>query len=453
MWHLPIQYLLIATVMLIGRVDAAAQPYDLEIITPHNEHIQVEFERAFVRHIGRPLKIRWIKKGTGQIIQQLDAQERARPGESFGLDVFFGGGVPDHDLAASKGYLEAARIPEEILAGIPREIAGVANYDERRLWFGSALSAFGVLMNRRGLANQGLPEIQRWEDLASPQMYSWVVVADPRKSASVRVSYELILQQYGWERGWTLLMQMAANSRLITDSSSAIPNEIATGNVLAGPCIDFYAYSRVAEAGRDVLAYVNPIGGSAITPDPISMLRKPPHRQLAEQFITFVLGPEGQALWVLPPGAPGGPVEHALYRLPVRPDVCAKYADQMAVKDPYKEAEAGTFRRMNDDLQRRRNKLLAELMGAALVDLHDDLRSAWRALIDSGMNPAALAEWSKPPFDEDAGLRLAEQLEAGDLAARRLTREWTRQFKQKYARVQELARQRAVPEARDPAAR
>lgn len=432
---------LVALLSVSAALPAWAQgDYDLQIITPHNEHIQAEFERAFGRHVGRPVKIRWIKKGTGQIIQQLAAQDRARPGASFGLDVFFGGGVPDHDLAASKGYLESPRIPDEILAGIPAEIAGVANHDSRRLWFGSALSAFGVLMNRRGLARQGLPEIDEWLDLADPRMFSWVVLADPRKSSSVRVSYELILQQYGWERGWPLLMQMAANARLITDSSSAVPNEVATGNVLAGPCIDFYAAARIAQAGGDVLAYVNPVGGSAITPDPISMLRKPPQRELAERFIAFVLSAEGQALWILPPGAPGGPTEHALHRMPVRPDVCRTFAELLVTPDPYREAEAGTFRKMDDARQRARNKLLAELMGAALVDLHADLRDAWKALIDGGLKPAALAEWNRLPFSEAEGLELARQLEAGDLAARRMTRDWTRQFKEKYARVKQLAR-------------
>ncbi len=432
---------LFATAVLLATPTATrAEDYDLEIITPHNEHIQVEFERAFVEHVGRPLKIRWIKKGTGQIIQQLDAQERAIKGGSFGLDVFFGGGVPDHDLAASKDYLQSPNIPAEVLAGIPSHIAGVANYDQRRLWFGSALSSFGVLMNRRGLKAQGLPEIDRWEDLAQPRMFSWVVIADPRKSSSVRVSYELILQQYGWEQGWPMLMQIAANSRDITASSSAVPNEVATGNVLAGPCIDFYAYGRVEQAGPDVLGYVNPKGGSAITPDPISMLRKPPHRELAEKFITFVLSPEGQRLWVLPAGAPGGPVEHALYRMPVRPDVCQAYADQMLIKDPYKEAEAGTFREMDDSLQRRRNKLLAELMGAALVDLHRDCREAWQALIAGGIKPAALAEWNKLPFSAEEGLRLADKLEAGDKEARKITRNWTREFRRKYDRVKELSR-------------
>jgi ABC-type Fe3+ transport system substrate-binding protein len=421
-------------------VAARAEEYDLEIITPHNNDIVVEFERAFSQYVSRPLRIRWIKKGTGQIIQQLDAQERAVKGGSFGIDVFFGGGVPDHDLAASKGYLESPSIPKEILAGIPKEIAGVANYDDRHLWFGAALSSFGVLMNRRGLASQNLPEIKEWKDLAEPRMYSWVAMADPRKSASVRVSYELILQQYGWEKGWPLLMQIAANSRLMTPSSADIPNEVATGDVLAGFCIDFYARARVAQAGADVLGYVDPVGGSAITPDPISMLRKPPHRELAEKFIAFVLSPEGQRLWVLPPGTPGGPVEHALCRLPVRPDVCQTYADRLLIKDPYKEVEAGTFRRMDDSLQRARSKLLSELMGAALVDQHDELREAWKALVDGGLKPAALAEWNKLPFNEKESLEKAKKLESGDRETRELTREWKRWFGAKYQRVKELAR-------------
>ena len=421
-------------------VTASAQEYDLEIITPHNEHIQAEFERAFLAYLGQPVKIRWLKKGTGQIIQQLDAQERALKGDSFGIDVFFGGGVPDHDLAASKNYLQSPTIAPEVLAGIPEQIAGVANYDERKLWLGSALSSFGVLMNRRGLQAQGLPEIQRWEDLGHPRMYSWTCIADPRKSSSVRVCYELILQQYGWEKGWALLMQMTANSRLIAGSSSQVPNEVASGDALAGPCIDFYAYGRVAQAGEQVLGYVNPLGGSAITPDPISLLRKPPHKALAEKFITFVLSPEGQRLWVLPAGAPGGPTEHALFRMPVRPDVCEQYADQLIIKDPYKEAAVGTFRKMNDELQRSRNKLLAELMGATLIDLHSDLRAAWKAIIDGGMKPEALAAFSKMPFPESEWRALAEKIEAGGMDSRRLTRQWSREFKRRYAEVQKLAR-------------
>jgi len=423
---------------------AYAEEYDLEIISPHNEYIQAEFERAFVAQVGRPLKIRWIKKGTGQIMQQLDAQDRATKGGSFGLDVFFGGGVPDHDQAAARGYLEVANIPAEILAGIPREIAGVANYGANNIWIGSAHSAFGILEHLPGLKNQNLPELEQWSDLGEPRMFSWVVIADPRKSSSVRVSYELILQQYGWEKGWPLLMQIAANARLITDSSSAVPNEIATGNVLAGPCIDFYAYGRVTQAGADVLKYVKPAGGFSVTPDPISMLRQPPHRALAERFITFVLSPEGQRLWILPAGVDGGPAQNALYRMPVRPDVCRQYAAQMLVMDPYQMEQEGILRKVDDELQRARNTLLSELMGAALLDLHKDLRETWKALIDGGMKPAALEEWTRLPFSAAESLEIARKLEGDEgqreREVRRIARDWTRQFKEKYDRVKRLAK-------------
>lgn len=419
---------------------AAADDFDLEIITPHHEDIQKEFQTGFARALGRDPRIRWIKQGTGELIQLLDAKERAAKGASFGLDIFFGGGVPDHDLAASRGYLEAVRLPPEILEGIPPDIAGVKLYDDRHLWFGSALSSFGIIYNKRGLSNQGLPEITGWEDLAHPRMFSWVTIADPRKSSSVRVTYEVILQKYGWERGWVMLMQLAANSRGVAVASSQIPNEVAGGDILAGPCIDFYAYAQMGVAGRDVIGYVNPPGASAITPDPISMLRSPPHRELAQKFIEFVLSPAGQQLWVLPKGAPGGPQSVELCRLPVRPDVCARNAERLVIKDPFRDAGSGVFMKLDGDLERRRTTLVRELVGTVLVDMHDDLRATWKALIDGGMKPAALAEWNKPPFSEKEGLEFAKKISDGGSDVRRLTRGWVRYFADKFKRVRELSK-------------
>ncbi|MGD2110492.1 MAG: ABC transporter substrate-binding protein [Phycisphaerae bacterium] len=419
---------------------ASADDYDLVVITPHNVHIQQEFEHAFGKHVGKPLSVRWIKQGTGQLIQLLDAKERAASGGSLGFDVFFGGGVPDHDLAAAKGYLEPPNLPDEILGAIPSEIAGLPNYDEKRLWVSTAISSFGILVNQRGLRNQGLDDVTSWKDLADPKMFSWVILVDPRKSASVQVSYEAVLQQYGWAEGWVVLSQMAANSRLIADSSSAVPNEVATGDVLAGPCIDFYASARIAQVGKDILHYVHPTGGTAVTPDPISMLRHPPHRKMAERFIAFVLSPAGQRVYSLPAGVPGGPQEHALFRLPVRSDMYSTDREARHVANPYEMAAEGKFLILDGNLQRTRVVVLAELMGAGLVDLHDELRSTWKALIDGGMKPDALALWKKPLLDESEVLALAKQFDDGGRTARKQTRRWIRRFQEKYEQVKALAR-------------
>lgn len=419
---------------------SSADEFDLVILTPHNDAIQAEFTQAFSKHVGRDLRIRWFMKPTGQALQTLDATDKSSKGGSLDIDVFFGGGVPDHDLAAMRGYLERPNIPETILSGLPREIAGVANYDPNGLWYGSALSTFGVLMNRRGLASLGIAEPETWSDLADPKLRSWVIVADPRRSSSVRVCYELILQTHGWEKGWPMIQALFGNARLVADSSNAIPNEIAKGDVLAGPCIDFYGYAQVAKAGPEVLRYINARGGSAITPDPVSMLRKPPHREMAERFIAFVLSPEGQRLWVLPVGEPGGPTKFELRRTPVRPDVCRQYADKLLVLDPFKAAEEGAFLRMDQQKERARTTLLAELIGAACVDLLPECQAAWKALIDGGMKPAALEEWNRLPFSEQEGLEIAKKLEAADRDARRIVRKWTSDFKEKYEKVRKLAK-------------
>jgi len=426
----------------LGSAAVAQDKWDLAILTPHNDHIQKEFEYAFSQHVGRELRIRWVKQGTGQLLEMLSRTDRN--GETFGFDVFFGGGVPDLQLAAQRGYLEKPNLPQETLDAIPAEIAGVANVDPQGLWYGSALSSFGILINTRGLQNQGLPPITTWKDLSDPRMNSWVILADPRNSSSVRVSYELLLQQYGWEEGWPLLMQIAANARQFASSSSQIPNDVAIGNVLAGPCIDCYAWGRMAQTETGTLSFILPVGGSAITPDPIALLRKAPRRELAEQFIAFVLSPAGQKLWLLDPGTPGGPREHALYRLPIRRDVYP--ADgPLAERNPYNVAESAL--KIDDQLQNARTKLLAELMGVALVDQHADLRRAWTALIDGGMKPAAVEEWRKLPFSQEESLQLAKVLDEGaaprSAAAReatRLVRGWHEVFRQKYRRVIELSR-------------
>jgi iron(III) transport system substrate-binding protein len=412
--------------------------WDLEIITPHNEDIQREFDAAFDAHMGRDVNIRWVGQSTAQILKTLEASR----GAQSRFDLFFGGGIPHHELAAENGLLEAVELSPETLAGIPAQIAGIDNFDDEGYWYGSALSSFGVLVNERARLNQSLPPVTRWETLGSPEYFSWTIVADPRESASVLVAYELILQQYGWADGWPNLMQLFANARQVTSSSSAIPNEVASGNVVAGPCIDFYAFGRLAAAGAGVLQFVYPQGGSAITPDPISMLKNPPHPELARAFMAFVLSPAGQRLWILPPGTEGGPANQALFRLPVREAIYEEHAAVIAAENPY-TGTASAFMTLDGELEQRRSPLLKALIGVALVDLHEESRDAWQALNAAGQPAAALALWRELPFDRAQSLAYADQL--GDLSReqenRTMLREWRDWFGAKYERVKSLSRQ------------
>lgn len=414
---------------------ARGEEYDLVVITPHNAQIQEEFESAFSRHVGRPVRTRWIKQGTSELLQMLQAKQRDVKDGSFDIDVFFGGGI-DHEVAAARGYLERPNVAPEVLAGLPAEIAGCRMHSPDGLSYAAALSTFGIFVNARALAAQNLPEVSTWADLAHPRMASWVIIADPRKSASVHVCYEAILQHHGWEQGWPLLMQLAANSRTIADSSSGVPNEVASGNALAGPCVDFYAHARMDQSGGEILRFISPKDGSAMTPDPISMLRKPPHKELAEKFFNFVLSPEGQQLWILRPGQPGGPQKYSLYRTAVRADVYARHA----MTSPFEELISSGASRFDISLQKTRVTALAELMGAALVDQHDDLKAAWAAAVRAGESSEAMREWRKPLLSSQDLLNASQAIDQGGRDKREIVRKWRGMFAEKYAAVKRLGK-------------
>src|SRR6185295_6455819 len=95
--------------------------------------------------------------------------------------------------------------------------------------YGTALSGFGILYNRSLLASHGLPEPRSWADLARPDLRGWVACVDPRGSGSAHVIYEIILQKFGWETGWSYLTRIAANSRHFTRGASGVLPLISTG--------------------------------------------------------------------------------------------------------------------------------------------------------------------------------------------------------------------------------
>jgi hypothetical protein len=111
------------------------------------------------------------------------------------------------------------------------------------------------------------------------------------------------------------------------------------------------------------------------------------------------------------------------------------------VPDPFKAIEEGTFRRMDDKLQASRSALLAELIGAACVDAHMELKQAWEALNKAGRPAAAVAEFETLPFAAEKMAEMAKRIEAGGREARTLVREWSQFFSQKYDKVTSLSRQ------------
>jgi len=456
----------------------------LVILSPHNEAVRYEFDRAFRRwhraRFGEDVAIDWRNVGgTSDIVRYLDSEFAAakRVGHSgIGIDLFFGGGAYDHAQQANKGHLTACglrqRHPEWLTdAVIPATFSGEVFYDPLDRWYGCCLSSFGICWNTDVLADHGILKApQGWSDLADFRYYRLVALADPTKSGSINKAFEMLIQEQllaeltargvpagqatledlaaGWRRAFGVIRRIGANARYFTDSASKVPLDVAQGAAAAGMCIDFYGRFESEMIARnersDRMIYITPIGGSSVSVDPISLVRGAPHRELAERFIDFCLSPEGQQLWNTRVGESGGPERYALRRLPIRKDMYAqKFLQTMSDPTALPYAQSGDFT-YQATWTGPLFSLIRVLIRTMCIDTHAELTSAWEAINRNGgpaACPAAFAAFTALPPNTEYGQALAitaQQLN-DKLTEARLTREWILFFRNQYRQARDLA--------------
>ncbi len=409
----------------------------LTIISPHTEGIRVEFARAFKewheKRTGRQVEVEWLDLGgTSDDVRYVRSEFRRSPA-GIGIDIFWGGGIEPYMEFAKAGYLVPYKLPEEVLEALPREVAGIPLYDSGHRWYGAALSGFGIVYNRSWLKKLKLEPPQTWEDLCKPALVGEVSSADPRHSGSAHACYEIILQAYGWEKGFEVITLMSANVKSFTQAASEVPKMVSLGEVSCGLAIDFYAWAQIAKDGKEKIGFTIPVGVTVINPDAIAILKGAPQRKLAEEFVTFVMSEEGQKLWILPKGAPGGPRAYELNRIPASAGLLRKYAKLSRVTfDPTGFTASFEYDSGKATL---RQTALNDLIGAVLIDTHRELRAAWEAVIGRGLPEEEVRRLATPPVGEDELLRLAGKDWKNPVLRNRKISQWTRAAKKKYESI------------------
>jgi ABC-type Fe3+ transport system substrate-binding protein len=394
-----------------GRADESAADTDsLVIFSPHSDEIRQEFTAAFQawykRGTGRDVRVSWPDAGGGtEMLRRLADKFRAG---RFDVDLVFGGG-PIFDQLKALGMLQPCRLPADVLAAVPPRVAGQPLYDPEFNWYGAAISTFGIIYNKKMISDRGLPEVRDWESMADPRFFGIVGAGDASRSASVRKAYEIILQAYGYERGMAILMRIGANAREFYATASEIPRNCAQGFVAVGPCIEFYAFRQMRSEGGGNLGFIVPSGLTVVTPDPIGVLRGAPHPKVAEKFVEFAMRPEGQRLWVLPAGAPGGPQKYTLERLAALPSVYQEPGAKTIAErmNPFTVAPADFYSPAKEN---ERQTVLADYLRVALMENHDPLKKAWKAVIDAGLPKERLDQLTRPLISEQEMLRLGREV-------------------------------------------
>jgi ABC-type Fe3+ transport system substrate-binding protein len=405
--------------------------------------------------------------GTSQIIRYVEARFGAEP-SGIGVDLLFGGGTDPYlrfiDRAGGQPDL-LQPLPELlplIKDRIPAQLNGVPLYDPKGRWFGPMLSSFGILCNREVLRRIGDAEPRSWDALGRTSLRTWINAGDPRLTGSIHMVYEIILQGEGWDAGFRLLTRMGANTHTFIRDSGTLSRSVSIGEVAAAGSVDVQALGAVNRS-PETMTFVLPAihetrqadgkvtssGGTIINPDAIAMLRGAPHPELARAFIEFTLSDAGQKLFLLRPGEPGGPRRYAVARLSPVQALYQEYPpEQRAVgaADPFTQKNA---LRYNDKLGKRRWDALNDLMGAVIVDAHDELAAAWQAVVEARLaadeRQRLEEELFQPPCSEAELLQHAERIQTKGPRDREIqVNRWAEEARQRYRQVRRSA-QSAVP--------
>jgi len=367
--------------------------------------------------------------GSSETLRYLQSEFKNKPA-GIGIDIFFGGGLEPYLALKKEHLLDAYALPKPLLEKIPRRLADVPLYDPDYSWYGATLAGFGIVYNKIVLNLTKLPVITTWEDLASPQAFGWVGSSDPRKSGSVHMVYEVILQAYGWEKGWRIITSLGANVRNFTNSASQVPKDVAIGEVAYGLAIDFYAWAQVKEAGADKIGFVMPDNLTIITPDCIGILKGAPNADVAKAFVRFVMSAEGQKLWLLVEKSPEGPQRFQLNRFSVLPSLYALSPQSTAVKlNPFSWRSDFAF---DPNLSSERWSIVNDLIGALVIDQKHLLTRAWKEALADGLSEQEWQRLTAMPISAAEALELAKTKWKDPVFRNQKLNEWIHFARSKY---------------------
>ena len=423
-------YLIFLQTLLIGSLQAD----QLVLMSPHSDEIQNEFDAAFLAYYhektGREVRLEWLDIGGGtSSIMRYIKSEFGRAPTGINIDVLFGGGMDPFIELSDLSLCETYRLPDELLARLPAKIGGVPLYDPHFFWYGATLAGFGIVYNTRVLDILGFPAPTTWEDLGDPRLFSWVGSGDPRKSGSVHMAYELILQAYGWDRGWEVITTMGANVRNFGASGSYAPKEVAVGEVAYGLSIDFYAWMQAEQVGDGYIGFTMPDNLTIVNPDGIAILKGAPNLAIAKMFMDFVMSDAGQKLWFLQKGLPGGPVQSQLNRFTVLPDLYDRYQKEAAIKlNPFRWKSDLVYDAATGG---GRWSIVNDLIGVLVIDSHAALQQTWKAAIKEGLTEEKRKQISAMPITADEALDLAKSWRDPELRNRTIAA-WTTFARAKY---------------------
>ncbi len=162
-------------------------------------------------------------------------------------------------------------------------------------------------------------------------------------------------------------------------SSSAPVKAVISGAAVASLSIDYFALAKLGDLGPTNLGFQLPLDQTVVNVDPIVMLKGAPNLKAAGRFIEFLLSAATQKLFVLPKGVKEGPLFSTLGRLAVNTKTYDETEGlRVTPLNPFR-LQMPSFV-LDREHATKMQFVLADLIGAVLIDAHAELKSTVRYL-------------------------------------------------------------------------
>jgi len=299
------RFLLMAlAVLMMASTSLSAAPAKIEaelnLITPVASFVSVAALDAFKvwakANYGIDVKTSYTAKGT-----QLAAGLIREWGSNPQADLIWGGETVLYDMMAADGFLIKLDVQKALLDRIPATIGTpkpMPLKDPKGFWTGTMLEPYGIVYNE-GLVTRRLRTTppKTWEDmLSNPKFKGQIAQCTPDNSSSSHATYEVILQKYGWDKGWEWLSKLGAYTGQFVAKSGDVPAVVAKGEYALGFAVPSYMAFENFLNGGDI-RFIAP-QGAYVTPEPIGIIKNCKNPNAAKAFIEFLLTDEGQRLFI-----------------------------------------------------------------------------------------------------------------------------------------------------------
>lgn len=288
------------------------------VMTSYPEEVVSRFEAGFEKaQPGTRVEILWRRSG--------DALSYLRKPHQGEVDVYWTPAQRNFATLAKEGAFRKLDID---MKGLPNRVGGFPISDPAGLYVASEIAGYGFALNPQRIKEKSLSIPKQWTDLTNPVWRDEIVFPVPSKVGFAPLLIDIILQGYGWDKGWQILQEIGSNAQLLGEGGPNISEEVASGHASVGVSIDFFIKSAIANGAPIQFTYP---GVTGYSPAHVAIMKNAPHLKNARAFAAYVLSPEGQKI-----------LFHSdIRKLPVRPAV---YVDKpTGYFDPFKAAAEMPF--------------------------------------------------------------------------------------------------------------